>query len=122
MADELNGQALPSHHTNPLKIAISVTLIIVGTLTKLGLFFPMVCFISVFGRTSVEQLYRDKGLHSNTATPRLELFAQMTIVVGWGWIGLGWVGCGKGEGRKGFRQLLKDEVKITFPTNDHNLL
>ena len=39
----------------------SVTLKI-GALTKLGLFFPVVCFIHVFDQTLAEQLYRDKGL------------------------------------------------------------
>ena len=34
----------------------------IGTLTKLGLFFPVVCFIYVFDQNVVEQLYRDKGL------------------------------------------------------------
>ena len=42
----------------------SVTLKI-GVLTKLGLFFPVVCFIYVFGQTLAEQLYRDKGLYSS---------------------------------------------------------
>ena len=39
----------------------SVTLKL-GALTKLGLFFPVVCFIHVFDQTLAEQLYRDKGL------------------------------------------------------------
>ena len=34
----------------------------IGALTKLGLFFPVVCFIHVFDQTLAEQLYRDKGL------------------------------------------------------------
>ena len=34
----------------------------IGALSKLGLFFPMVCFIHVFDQTLAEQLYRDKGL------------------------------------------------------------
>ena len=37
----------------------------IGALTKLGLFFPVVCFIDVFDQTlaeQAEQLYRDKGL------------------------------------------------------------
>ena len=34
----------------------------IGALTKLGLFFPVVCFIYVFDRTLAEQLYPDKGL------------------------------------------------------------
>ena len=33
-----------------------------GALTKLGLFFPVVCFIHVFDQTLAEQLYRDKGV------------------------------------------------------------
>ena len=34
----------------------------IGTLTKLGLFFPVVCFIpDVFDQTLVEQLHRYKG-------------------------------------------------------------
>ena len=33
-----------------------------GALTKLCLFFPVVCFIPVFDQSLVEQLYRDKGL------------------------------------------------------------
>ena len=39
----------------------SVTLKI-GALTKLGLFFLVVCFIHVFDQIVAEQLYRDKGL------------------------------------------------------------
>ena len=35
----------------------------IGVLTKLGLFFPVVCF--VFDQTLAEQLYRDKGLLAN---------------------------------------------------------
>ena len=34
----------------------------VGALTKLDLFFSVVCFIPVFDQTLAEQLYRDKGL------------------------------------------------------------
>ena len=34
----------------------------IGALTKLGLFFPVGCFIYVFDQTLAEQLYRDKGL------------------------------------------------------------
>ena len=37
---------------------VGVTLKI-GALTKLGLFFPMVCSISVFHQTLAEQVYRD---------------------------------------------------------------
>ena len=37
----------------------SVTLKI-GALTKLGSFFPVVCFIHVFDQTLAEQLYHDK--------------------------------------------------------------
>ena len=48
----------------------SVTLKI-GALTKLGLFFPVVCFIRVFDQTLAEQLYRDKGLLSFALTQRL---------------------------------------------------
>ena len=33
----------------------------ISALTKLGLFFPVVCFIYVFDQTLAEQLYRDKG-------------------------------------------------------------
>ena len=36
----------------------------IGAFTKLGLFFPVVCFIHVFDQTLAEQLYRDKGLLS----------------------------------------------------------
>ena len=39
----------------------SVTLKI-GALTKLGLFFPVVCFIHVFDQSLAEQLYSDKRL------------------------------------------------------------
>ena len=39
----------------------SVTLKI-GALTKLGLFFPVVCFIHVFDQPLAEQLYRDQDL------------------------------------------------------------
>ena len=34
----------------------------IGVLTKLSLFFPVVCLIRVFDQTLAEQLYRDKGL------------------------------------------------------------
>ena len=34
----------------------------IGAITKLGLFFPVVCFIHVFDQTLAEQLYRDKVL------------------------------------------------------------
>ena len=34
----------------------------IGARTKLGLFFPVVCFIHVFDQTLTEQLYRDRGL------------------------------------------------------------
>ena len=34
----------------------------IGALTKLGLFFPVVCSIHVCDQTLAEQLYRDKGL------------------------------------------------------------
>ena len=38
----------------------------IGAFTKLGLFFPVLCFIYVFDQTLAEQLYRDKGLfHDN---------------------------------------------------------
>ena len=40
----------------------SVTLKI-GALTKLGLFFPVVCFIHVFDQPLAEQLYHDKGVY-----------------------------------------------------------
>ena len=33
-----------------------------GALAKLGLFFPVVCFIYVSEQTLAEQLYGDKGL------------------------------------------------------------
>ena len=39
----------------------SVTLKI-GAFTKLGSFFPVVCFIHVFDQTLAEQLYLDKDL------------------------------------------------------------
>ena len=67
MADELNGQALPVHHTNPYKIYnfqnddtswyFWSVILTIGALTKLGLFFPV-----VFELTLAEQLYCDKGL------------------------------------------------------------
>ena len=60
MADELNGHALPIHHTKPSKnynfqnddttVLWSVTLKI-GAASKLALFFPMVCFIHVFSQS-----------------------------------------------------------------------
>ena len=69
MADELNGQALPVQHTNPYKrynFQNDGTSRYFGLwlwkLAKLGLFFPVVCFIHVFDQTLAEQLYRDKGL------------------------------------------------------------
>ena len=65
MADELNGHALPIHHTNPYKkhftVLWSVTLQI-GALTKLGLFFPVLCFVRVFDHNLAEQLHRGKRL------------------------------------------------------------
>ena len=73
MADELNGQALPFHHTKPYKkdnfqndgtsryFGLWLWKL-VYLVTKLGLFFPLVCFIHVFDQTLAEQLYRDKGL------------------------------------------------------------
>ena len=42
-------------------VLLSVTLKI-GALTKLGLFFSLVCFIHVFDQTLAEHLYHDKGL------------------------------------------------------------
>ena len=45
----------------PCTVLWSVALKI-GVLTKLGLFFPVVCFIYVFHQTLAEQLYHDKGL------------------------------------------------------------
>ena len=69
MADKLNGDALPVHHTKPYKNYnfqndgtswyFGLTLKI-GALTKLALFFPVVCFIHVFDQSLTEQLYRDK--------------------------------------------------------------
>ena len=44
---------------NLIKISLKI-----GALTKLGLFFPVLCFIYVFDQTLAEQLYRDKGLWS----------------------------------------------------------
>ena len=41
----------------------------IGALTKLGLFFPVVCFIHVFDQTLAEQLYRDKGLLITAGEP-----------------------------------------------------
>ena len=41
---------------------VSVWLLKIDALTKLGLFFPVVRFIYVFYQTLAEQLYRDKGL------------------------------------------------------------
>ena len=38
----------------------------IGALTKLGLFFPVVCSIHVFDQTLAEQLDRDKGLLYST--------------------------------------------------------
>ena len=37
----------------------------IGALSKLGLFFPGVCFIYAFDQTLAEQLYSDKGLYSS---------------------------------------------------------
>ena len=48
----------------------------IGALTKLGLFFAVVCFIHVFDQTLAEQLYRDKGLLSN-----LRRFRNQTSLV-----------------------------------------
>ena len=41
----------------------------IGALTKLGLFFAVVCFIHVFDQTLAEQLYCDKGLYSSFSFP-----------------------------------------------------
>ena len=68
MADELNGQpCIPN--TKPYKnynFQYDGTSwyfgLKIGALTKLGLFFPVVCFICVFDQILREQLYRDKGL------------------------------------------------------------
>ena len=38
-----------------------------GALTKLGLIYPVVCFIHVCDQTLAEQLYHDKGLLKLTA-------------------------------------------------------
>ena len=38
----------------------------IGALTKLGLFFLVVCFIYVFDQTLAEHLYRDKGLYQHS--------------------------------------------------------
>ena len=48
----------------------------IGALTKLGLFFPVVCFIHVFDQTLAEQLYRDKGLLTGLTVlrPKVETF------------------------------------------------
>ena len=42
----------------------------IGVLTKLSLFFPVVCLIRVFDQTLAEQLYREKVYrgHSHLAT------------------------------------------------------
>ena len=68
MADELNGQALPVNHTKPYKndqlwcfVVLWFVNLKIGALTKVGLFFSVVCFIHVFDQTLAEQLYRDKG-------------------------------------------------------------
>ena len=37
----------------------------IGALTKLGLLFPVMCFIHVFAQTLAEHLYCDKGLIRN---------------------------------------------------------
>ena len=62
-------QDLAVHHKKTLKttkwwhftVLWSVTLKI-GTLSRLGLLFPVVRFIYLFDQTLAEQLYRDKGL------------------------------------------------------------
>ena len=74
MVNELNGHATPCLFTiqNLIKITIFKMMVLVtvlwsvtlttGSLTKLGLFFPVLCFIHVFDQTLAEQLYPDKGL------------------------------------------------------------
>ena len=65
MADQLNGQALPVHHTKPYKnynLQNDGTSRYFGVWLGLGSFFPVVCFIHVFDQTLPEQLYRDKRL------------------------------------------------------------
>ena len=61
----------------------------IGALTKLGLFFPVVCFIYVFDQTLVEQLYRDKGLlldrlvSSMAQTPLFNFFIIILFLGTW---------------------------------------
>ena len=68
---ELNGKPCQFTVQNFIKIAlifknngISRSTLKIGALTKLCLFFPVVCFICVFVQTLLEQLYSDKGLYS----------------------------------------------------------
>ena len=73
MAHELNGQALPLHHTKPHKI---------GALTKLGLYFHWcVGFIYVFDQTLAEQLYRDKVFLDGSLRPKFPLDPVTLILI-----------------------------------------
>ena len=83
MADELNWQALPVHHTNPYKNQIWSVSLKHGALTKLGLFFPVVCFLHVFDQSLVEQLYRDKDLFSKSDTKVSRSAIILKIVILW---------------------------------------
>ena len=51
----------------------------IGALTKLGLFFPMVCFICVFDETLAEQLYRE-GLLCPVCREKNSLSAVYIII------------------------------------------
>ena len=54
----------------------------IGALTKLGLFFPVVCFIHVFDQTLAEQLYRDKGLLDFVSlTKRIDEWYYLKVVI-----------------------------------------
>ena len=51
--------------------------------TKLGLFFPVVCFLHVFDQSLVEQLYRDKDLFSKSDTKVSRSAIILKIVILW---------------------------------------
>ena len=54
----------------------------IGALTKLGLFFPVVCFIHVFDQTLAEQLYRDKDLFKRLVTLVSRIHTDIFKVIG----------------------------------------
>ena len=81
MTDELNGQALTVHRTNPYK---NYNFQNDGTSRFFGLWLwklvHLLNFIHVFDQTLAEQLYRDKGLFGWTrVTPTRQHAWQLNL-------------------------------------------